>query len=93
MNSWGMEDLFLRPTKCEVWNTFANKGNEMAAAFPDTIPALVFYNSVISQDMVIHAGINTPGPVGHFRMIRMSNSGTGGIVIDTLPGFTNILWR
>ena len=91
MNSWGMEDLFLRPTKCEVWNTFINRGSEMAAAFPDCIPALVFYNSVISQDMVIHAGIHTPSPIGHFRLTRMSNSGTGGIVVDTLPGFLKIL--
>tara|TARA_Y100000034_G_C6789755_1_gene353528 strand:+ start:88 stop:594 length:507 start_codon:yes stop_codon:yes gene_type:complete len=91
MNTWGMNDLLLRPNKCEVWKTFADKGGELAAAFPDHIPALLFYNASIKQDMVIHAGISTSSPVGHFRCIRMSNSGTGGIIIDTLPGFLTIL--
>tara|TARA_Y100000310_G_scaffold319977_1_gene375905 strand:- start:298 stop:807 length:510 start_codon:yes stop_codon:yes gene_type:complete len=91
MNSWGMEDLLLRPTKCEVWSTFAKRGGEMAAAFPGSIPALVFYNSVISQDMVIHAGISTSNPAGHFRFIRVSSSGEGGIVVDTLLGFLTAL--
>ena len=91
MNSWGMEDLLLRPTKCEVWKTFETKGSELAAAFPEHIPALVFYNSVISQDMVIHSGISTSNPTGHFRFIRMSSSGEGGIVVDTLPGFLKAL--
>lgn len=91
MDSWNMNDLFLRPSKCLVWKTYAYKGGELTAAFPDHIPALVFYNSILSQDMVIHAGIDTSSPIGHFRLIRMSNSGEGGIVIDTLPGFLNIL--
>jgi len=91
MDSWGMNDLLLRPNKCEVWKTFANVGGELAAAFPDHIPALLFYNSALSQDMVIHAGIDTSNPVGHFRCIRMANSGVGGIVVDTLPGFLSIL--
>jgi len=91
MNSWGLEDLLLRPTKCEVWKTFALKGGEMASAFPGHVPALVFYNSVISQDMVIHAGISTSNPTGHFRFIRMSSSGEGGVVLDTLPGFIKTL--
>jgi len=63
----------------------------LAAAFPEGIPALVFYNSVISQDMVIHSGISTSHPAGHFRFIRMSSSGEGGIVVDTLPGFLKAL--
>jgi len=91
MNSWGLQDLFLRPTKCEVWNTFATKGEELFSAFSDHIPALVFYNATLSQDMVIHSGIDTPSPVGHFRLTRMSNSGTGGIIVDTLPGFLKLL--
>jgi|TARA_Y100000004_G_C8939596_1_gene423593 hypothetical protein len=91
MNSWGFQDLFLRPSKCEVWNTFAQKGGELAAAFPDHIPALIFYNSAIEQDMVVHAGISTKSPPGHFRLMRNSNSESGGIVVDTLPGFLKIL--
>ena len=91
MDSWGMNDLLLRPSKCEVWKIFVKKGGELALAFPDRIPALLFYNSSLSQDMVIHAGINTPNPVGHFRCIRLSSSDKGGIVVDTLPGFLKIL--
>ena len=91
MNSWGLHDLFLRPSKCEVWNTFSQKGGELAAAFPKQIPALLFYNAALEQDMVIHAGINTSPPPGYFRLIRNSTSESGGIVLDTLPGFLKTL--
>jgi hypothetical protein len=91
MNTWGMNDLFLRPTKCEVWQTFVSKGGELFAAFPDHIPAILFYNSTLGQDMVIHTGVATENPTGHFRLVRASKSGQGGVVVDTLSGFLTIL--
>tara|TARA_Y100000310_G_scaffold198091_1_gene198131 strand:- start:432 stop:941 length:510 start_codon:yes stop_codon:yes gene_type:complete len=91
LQSWGFEDLLLRPTKCPVWKEYREMGSEMSEAFPDLNPAVVFYNGALQQDMVIHNNTLAADAIGNFRMTRMSNSGAGGIVIDTLAGFVNSL--
>ena len=52
---------------------------------------MIFYNSVINQDMVIHTGVNTKLPLGYFRLVRSSTSGDGGVAIDTLDGFLEMI--
>tara|TARA_Y100000034_G_C6899045_1_gene415167 strand:+ start:1800 stop:2309 length:510 start_codon:yes stop_codon:yes gene_type:complete len=91
LESWGFEDLLLRPTKCPVWKVFASEGAELQEAFPDLYPAMVFYNSAIQQDMVIHSNYDSMEPKGHFRMIRLARSEEGGVVVDTLAGFVETL--
>ena len=91
LEKWGINDLYLRPTKCPVWAEYLRVGTEMGEAFPDAHPALVFYNATLSQDMVIHNNIDATPPKGYFRMVRVANSGEGGVVVDTLPGFLETL--
>jgi len=87
LQRWSINDFLKSPTKLErhpLWKEFAKK---VAVCQKGQIPAMVFYNSVINQDMVIHTGISTRMPNGYLRLVRSSSSGDGGVVIDTLEGF------
>jgi hypothetical protein len=91
LQQWSINDLLGPPTKIyrlPLWEKFAIKVSECS---PQQIPAMVFYNSVIGQDMVIHTGLNTQMPKGYFRLIRASTSGEGGAIIDTLDGFLELI--
>jgi len=92
LQQFSINDLLGSTTKVAqlpLWQAFAEKialcGNSKQ------ITAMVFYNSVISQDMVIHTGLNTQMPKGYFRLMRTSTSGDGGVIIDTLDGFLELI--
>lgn len=94
LQQWSINDLLGPPTslaKLPLWKEFAEKVEQCAAQNPKAIPAMAFYNSVISQDMVIHTGMSASLPNGYFRLIRSSTSGDGGVIIDTLDGFLEII--
>lgn len=94
LQSWSINDLLGPPSKLAnlpLWKEFGQKVAECAQYYPNQIPAMVFYNSVICQDMVIHTGLDTTLPNGYFRLMRSSTSGDGGVVIDTLDGFLEMI--
>lgn len=91
LQSWSINDLLGPPTKVlrlPLWQEFAAKVEQCS---PKQIPAMAFYNSVIGQDMIIHTGLDTKMPKGYFRLARTSTSGDGGVVIDTLDGFMELV--
>lgn len=91
LQQWSINDLLGPPTKIAqlpLWQEFAAK---VAQCSPKQITAMVFYNSVIGQDMVIHTGLSTQMPKGYFRLMRTSTSGDGGVIIDTLDGFLELI--
>jgi hypothetical protein len=88
VQSWSINDLVGHPRKLDsmpLWDEFARCVASRGA--PGRIPAMFFYNSVIEQDMVIHTNIASRMPHGHFRLMRASSSGDGGVVVDTMDGF------
>jgi len=94
MNSWSVNDLLAPQSKLlaiPLWQEFAKTMDLVHEIDPKAIPAMVFYNSVIGQDLVLHAGIDTRSPAGYFRMVRMAPSKDGGVVLDTLDGFLKML--
>lgn len=94
LQSWSINELLGPPSKLAnlpLWKEFSERVAECAKYYPDKIPAMAFYNSVIAQDMVIHTGIDTTLPNGYFRLMRSSTSGDGGVVIDTLDGFLEMI--
>ena len=91
LQRWSINDLLAPPAKLKglpLWGEFAEK---VATCGKGQIPAMIFYNSVVEQDMVIHTGVDTTLPNGYFRLIRSSSSGDGGIAIDTLDGFLEMI--
>jgi len=90
--SWDLHSLLNTSAvvKSPIWKEFAPIIDECAKSYPDKLPAMIFYNQVINQDMVIHLGLGSRNPPGHFRLVRESNSGEGGVVIDTLDGFLEV---
>jgi len=91
LQDWSINDLLKSPTKLDrhpLWKEFAKK---VAVCQKGQIAAMIFYNSVIGQDMVIHTGISTRMPDGYFRLVRSSSSGDGGVAIDTLEGFLKMI--
>ena len=94
LQNWSINDLLGPPSKLAnlpLWKEFAQKVAECSQYYPKQIPAMAFYNSVIGQDMVIHTGLDTTLPNGYFRLMRSSTSGDGGVVIDTLDGFLEMI--
>lgn len=89
LQSWDVHSLFREASlqNHPIWQEFAKVIDDCSAAYPDHYPAMVFYNSAIAQDMVIHTCMDGRHPCGFFRLIRASKSGEGGVVIDTLDGF------
>lgn len=91
LQQWSIHDLLGAPSKLAslpIWGEFAER---VASCGKDQIPAMIFYNSVINQDMVIHTGVDTKLPLGYFRLVRSSTSGDGGVAIDTLDGFLEMI--
>lgn len=89
--SWSINELLASPGKLAkhpIWVEFSER---VACCPKGKTSAMLFYNSVVGQDLVIHTDLNTRNPNGYFRMIRSSTSGEGGVVIDTLDGFIGIL--
>mgnify|MGYP003335539760 CR=1 FL=1 len=94
LQQWSINDLLGPPasmSKLTLWKEFAEKVAQCASENPKGVPAMAFYNSVIGQDMVIHTGMTTCMPNGYFRLVRSSTSGDGGVIIDTLDGFLEII--
>lgn len=92
LQSWDIHSLF-KDAKLQshpIWQEFSVIIDDCAKAYPDRIPAMIFYNSVIGQDMVIHTNLTSRCPCGYFRLIRESKSGAGGIVLDTLDGWLEV---
>ena len=91
---WSINDLLGPPAKLAALPLRKEFSDQVAACSKEDktqIPAMAFYNSVIAQDMVIHIGLATKMPNGYFRLVRSSTSGDGGVVIDTLDGFLEML--
>lgn len=91
LQDWSINDLLGSPAKLAkhpLWQEFAEK---VAVCPKGQIAAMIFYNSVIGQDMVIHTGTSTCMPNGYFRLVRSSSSGDGGVVIDTFEGFLEMI--
>ena len=94
MQSWSINDLLKNPEKImksEVWQEFALVLANCTKIHPQLIPAMIFYNSAIEQDMVIHVASDLAPPKGYARIVRTSSSGDGTVVLDTLEGFMAIL--
>lgn len=94
MQSWSINDLLKAPSKIvknPVWKEFAVIVEQTSRNYPNLIPAMIFYNSVIEQDMVLHAGSHLNPPNGYARIVRTSSSGEGTVIIDTLEGFMEVL--
>jgi hypothetical protein len=94
MQNWSVNDLLKSPDKIiksEVWQEFAKVIDNCSKIYPKFIPAMIFYNSAIEQDMVIHVASDLAPPKGYARIVRTSSSGDGTIIIDTLEGFMAIL--
>lgn len=95
MQQWSVNDLLGPPSKLAampLWKEFAQVVAECSSGRDKSqIPAMIFYNSVIGQDMVIHTATDTKLPNGYFRMVRSSSSGDGGVAIDTLDGFLEMI--
>lgn len=94
MESWNINDLLKNPekiVKSEVWQEFAKTINNCTKIYPKLIPAMIFYNSAIEQDMVLHVAADLAPPKGYARIVRTSSSGEGTVILDTLEGFMAIL--
>lgn len=94
MQTWSINDLLKNPEKImksEVWQEFAKVIDNCTKIHPKLIPAMIFYNSTIEQDMVMHIASDLTPPKGYARIIRTSSSGDGTVVLDTLEGFMAIL--
>jgi hypothetical protein len=88
VQSWSINDLVGHPRRLDsmpLWEEFARCVASSGA--PGRFPAMFFYNSVIEQDMVIHTNLASRMPKCHFRLVRTSSSGDGGVVVDTMDGF------
>jgi hypothetical protein len=94
MESWSINDLLAPQSKLlkiPIWQEFAKVIDLTHDIDPKAIPAMVFYNSVIGQDLVLHTGIEIRSPPGYFRLVRLATSKEGGAVMDTLDGFLKTL--
>jgi hypothetical protein len=94
MQSWSVNDLLKAPDKIikvPLWQEFATIVTDCLSSNKDLIPAMVFYNSSIEQDMVMHLADTVKPPNGYTRLVRTSSSGEGSVVIDTLDGFMIML--
>jgi len=94
LQTWSINDLLKAPSKLlktPLWQEFAIVLDQCQRTHKDLVPAMIFYNSAIGQDMVIHVGENVTPPDGHVRIVRTSSSGEGVVIIDTLEGFLKIL--
>jgi hypothetical protein len=94
MQSWSINDLLKNSEKImksELWQEFAVVIDNCAKITPMPIPAMIFYNSAIEQDMVLHTASDLAPPKGYARIVRTSSSGDGVVVLDTLEGFMAIL--
>ena len=94
MQSWSINDLLKSPekiVKVPLWQEFAIVLEKCQSENKDLVPAMIFYNSAIEQDMVIHVAAHIKPPSGHMRIVRASSSGEGAVLIDTLDGFMQIL--
>lgn len=91
---WDLNQFMSAPNnllKSPVFGEMASVMQDCYTAYPDRIPALFFYNSVLAKDMVMHAGIHTRNPIGFFRLLREASSGEGGVVVDLFDGFLEVL--
>jgi hypothetical protein len=94
MQSWNINDLMKNSEKIiksELWQEFAMVLANCTKIHPKLIPAMIFYNSAIEQDMVMHIASDLTPPKGYARIVRTSSSGDGTVVLDTLEGFLAIL--
>lgn len=94
LQTWSINDLLKSPSKLlktPLWQEFAIVLDQCQRLHKDVVPAMVFYNSAIGQDMVIHIGETLAPPDGHVRIMRTSSTGEGVVIIDTLEGFLKIL--
>lgn len=94
MQSWSVNDLLKAPDKIikvPLWQEFSTVVDDCMKTSRNLIPAMVFYNSAIEQDMVLHLADHIKPPNGYTRLMRTSSSGDGSVVIDTLDGFLVML--
>lgn len=92
--SWNIHDLFKATGKLmqiPLWQEFAAIVDDCTLKHKGTIPGMLFYNSVLAEDMVMHVGAHLTPPMGYMRLMRTSSSGEGTVVIDTLNGFMEII--
>ena len=89
--NWSINELLCGPEKLAkhpIWQEFSDK---VACCPKGMVPAMLFWNSAVQQDLIIHTDMATRNPNGYFRLVRSSSSGEGGVIIDTLEGFIGIL--
>ena len=94
VETWSLNDLLKSPDKIMksgLWQEFAQVIDNCKKIHPQLIPAMIFYNSAIEQDMVLHIGSDLTPPKGYTRLVRTSKSGEGTVILDTLEGFMAIL--
>jgi len=92
--TWNIHDLFKTAGKLmqiPLWQEFAQVVDDCAHKHKGSIPGMLFYNSVLAEDMIMHVGSHLTPPNGYMRLMRTSSSGEGTVVVDTLDGFIEMI--